>query len=65
MAVASLIKFTVWPTLHMADSYNAKNGVLWRSSYARMKKAVFFLPVNILIAWHTGFLSCMTRYRVS
>ena len=51
MAVANLIKFAVWLTLpcgHAAimQKWYALEKGLW--SYAHVKKAVFFLPVNIL-----------------
>ena len=50
MAVANLIIFAVWPTL----SYNVRmmhfgEGVMKLYMRKNVKKAVFFLPVNILV----------------
>ena len=57
MAVANLIKL-LCGLLYLSDSYNAKmvcfvEGAMELCMY---EKAVFFLSVNTLIAWCTGFL---------
>ena len=58
MAVANLIKFALWRP-YLGDSYNAKmvcfgEGAMELCTY---EKAVFFLPVNILMMWSPAFLA--------
>ena len=50
MAIANLIKFTMWRT-YLVDSYNTKMVCFGEEAIElyMCEKAIFFLPVNILM----------------
>ena len=58
MAVANLIKFSLWRT-YLGDNYNAKMVCFGEGAMevCTHEKAVFFLPVNILTVWSPAFLA--------